>query len=115
MGGMGGDRGGNRAALPGLARQPAAAWVSWGFAITNPTDDDLGYLALCFTGCVGVAVLGARRPHVGAWHFVVLGLLGVMALPLVENMVIRVHSFNIERKVFLAGILIVTLSPQPVR
>jgi len=87
----------------------AAAWLSWGFAIAWPANDDLAYLALCLTGCAGVAVLGARRPHVFAWNFVALGLLGVMALPLLESMVIRVHSFNVERKIFLAGILIVTL------
>jgi hypothetical protein len=40
----------------------------------------LRYLALCLTGCVGVAVLGARRPGVGAWDFVLLGLLAVLLL-----------------------------------
>lgn len=86
-----------------------AAWFSWGFALGLPANDDLAYLALCFTGCAGVAVLGARRPHVFAWNFVVLGLMSVMCLPLLEAMVIRVHSFNIERKIFLAGILFVTI------
>lgn len=87
----------------------AAAWLSWGFAIAWPMDDDFAYLALCLTGCAGVAVLGARRPHVFAWNFVAFGLLSVMSLPLLESMVIRVHSFNIERKIFLAAILTVTM------
>ncbi len=86
-----------------------AAWISWAFALAHFDNDDLVYLALCLTGCAGVAVLGARRPHVFAWNFVVLGLLGVMVLPLLEGMVILVESFNIERKIFLAGILIVAI------
>lgn len=86
------------------------AWLSWGLAFTWLPSVDLAYLALCFTGCAGVAVFGARRPHVFAWNFVVLGLLGVMTLPLLEGMVIRVHSFNIERKIFLAAILFVTIA-----
>jgi hypothetical protein len=87
----------------------AGAWISWGFALANPANDDAGYLALCFTGCAGVAVLGARRPQIFAWNFVVLGLAGVMTLPLLEGLVIQVHSFNLERKIFLAGILTVAL------
>jgi hypothetical protein len=83
--------------------------MSWGFAVTHPDNDDLGFLALCLTGSAGVAVLGARRPQVFAWNFVVLGLAGVMTLPLAEGLVIQVHSFNIERKVFLGGILVVAL------
>jgi hypothetical protein len=47
--------------------------------------DVLGYLALGLTGCAGVAVLGARRPGVGAWNFVLLGLLLVLLLPLAEG------------------------------
>ncbi len=43
------------------------------------------YLALCLTGCTGVAVLGARRPGAGAWNFVILGLLAVLLLPVAEG------------------------------
>jgi hypothetical protein len=43
------------------------------------------YLALCLTGCIGVAVLGARRPGAGAWNFVVMGLLAVLLLPVAEG------------------------------
>jgi hypothetical protein len=44
------------------------------------------YLALCLTGCAGIAVLGARRPGVAAWNFVVVGLLAVLLLPVLNGM-----------------------------
>ena len=63
----------------------AAAWVLWLIALT--TDADLArYLALSLTGCVGIAVLGARRPGVGAWNFVVAGLLAVLLLPVAQGL-----------------------------
>jgi hypothetical protein len=58
-----------------------AAWAVWLLALA--TRDDLAtYLALCLSGCAGIAVLGARRPGVGAWNFVVAGLLAVLLLPM---------------------------------
>lgn len=69
-----------------------AAWTVWGLAALagsapwpGPTGLLLGYLALCVSGCAGVAVLGARRPGAGAWNFVVLGLLAVLLLPVAEG------------------------------
>jgi hypothetical protein len=69
-----------------------AAWVAWGglLLVAIETDNPVvnptaGYLALVLTGCAGVAVLGARRPGVGAWNFVLLGLLAVMLLPVAEQ------------------------------
>src|SRR5438128_2560441 len=68
----------------------ALAWAVWGWSLYADTAwpeaaaDKVRYLALSLTGCAGVAVLGARRPGVGAWHFVLLGLLAVMLLPLAE-------------------------------
>jgi hypothetical protein len=44
------------------------------------------YLASCLTAAAVVAVLGARRPGVGAWNFVVGSLLAVLLLPLAEGM-----------------------------
>ena len=49
-----------------------AAWAAWAATVAadaaavpaNP--DSLRYVALSLTGCAGVAVLGARRPGVGA-------------------------------------------------
>src|SRR5205085_1522448 len=88
----------------------AFAWLAWlgvlsavafggGEAVTGR------YLALCLTGCAGVAVLGARRPGVAAWNFVVLGLLVVLLLPLAEGFG-RLH-LSWPRLLFLAGTLAV--------
>src|SRR5262245_4098557 len=70
-----------------------ASWAAWGLALAlvsvqRPVAGLVArYCALCLTGCAGVAVLGARRPGVGAWNFVVVGLLGVQLLPLAEGAV----------------------------
>src|SRR5437016_13832974 len=63
------------------------SWVAWGLALLVadrwPAESAkvTCYLALCLTGCAGVAVLGARRPGLGAWNFVVLALLAINLLP----------------------------------
>lgn len=59
----------------------AAAWLAW---IDDAATGSIvsRYVALCFTGCAGVAVLGARRPGAMAWNAVVFGLLAVLMLPL---------------------------------
>jgi len=68
------------------------AWLAWlmvagGAAVWPSLDGPLGrYLALCLTGCAGVAVLGARRPGAGAWNFVVAGLLAVLLLPVARGL-----------------------------
>jgi hypothetical protein len=68
-----------------------AAWLAWCwacylfFADNRPNEPIAEYLALSLTGCAGVAVLGARRPGVAAWNFVVLGLLAVLLLPFAEG------------------------------
>jgi hypothetical protein len=68
------------------------AWVAWltallsGMASSGAMAELSRYLALCLTGCAGMAVLGARRPGVGAWTFVVLGLLAVDLLPIAEGL-----------------------------
>jgi hypothetical protein len=64
------------------------AWTVWGLSLAASGTANvllLHYLALCLTGCAAVAVLGARRPGVTAWNFVVLGLLAVHLLPLAEG------------------------------
>src|SRR5581483_6960992 len=53
------------------------------------------YIALSLTGCAAVAVLGARRPGVAAWNFVVLALLAVNLLPLVDG-VLRGQGVQID-------------------
>ena len=62
----------------------AAAWTAWLLALTI-NSVLASYLALSLTGCAGVAVLGARRPGVGAWNFVVAGLLAVLLLPVAQG------------------------------
>lgn len=90
-----------------------AAWLGWVLtvAFANPAEvqdlDPRRYLALGLTGCAGVAVLGARRPHVGAWNFVVLGLLAVTVLPLAENLLTGPQALTPLRTTFLGGVLAV--------
>jgi hypothetical protein len=63
----------------------AWAWLVWILVAAEQAAASgnvlLRYLGLSLTGCAGVAVLGARRPGVDAWSFVVLGLLAVFMLP----------------------------------
>jgi hypothetical protein len=61
--------------------------VAWGLVLRPGRDAALmPYLALCLTGCAGVAVLGARRPGVGAWNLVVVGLLAVLLMPVLHGL-----------------------------
>lgn len=65
----------------------ACAWAAWVAAACLGADARLArYLALCLTGCAGVAVLGARRPIFAAWNFVVLSLWAVLLWPVVEGL-----------------------------
>jgi hypothetical protein len=61
------------------------AWGAWCLAgwFDGPR---IHYLALALTACAGVAVLGARRPVVNAWHLVVAGLLVLLLRALWEGM-----------------------------
>ena len=64
-----------------------AAWLGWAGVVATQSylgmeAPALRWLALALTGCAGMAVLGARRPGAGAWHFVVLALLAILLLPL---------------------------------
>jgi hypothetical protein len=69
------------------------------------------FVALCMTCCAIVAVLGARRPQVGAWNFVVLGLLAVAMMPLAESMVkggslqLRWHQSALVGAIIVVGML----------
>jgi hypothetical protein len=102
----------------------AAAWVAWGVvvwgdavALAPQTSYVVSYLAFCLTGCAGVAVLGARRPGVGPWNFVLLGLLAVMLLPLAEGLLAR-GALHLEgpRLLFLAATLaVIVLNYLPTR
>jgi hypothetical protein len=90
----------------------SVAWFAWGWALLMADADQRGlepgrYVALCLSGGAGVAVLGARRPHVFAWNFVVVGLLAVMQLPLVESLVIGTDPSDPLRIFFLSATLAV--------
>jgi hypothetical protein len=84
-------RANRRTALVHALGWGVAAWVTWIAAMVVAHEEpemDSGpvrYLALCLTGCVMVAVLGARQPGAAAWNLVVAGLLAVLLLPLAEH------------------------------
>jgi hypothetical protein len=89
-----------------------AAWAAWGLALVLATPHRFGldpwrYLALCLTGAAGVAVLGARRPRLGVWDLVVIGLLAVMLLPLGESLFLGTPAMDWLRLFFLVGTLAV--------
>jgi hypothetical protein len=93
----------------------AAAWLTWGYALlaSDPApmvpEAVIRYLALCMTAAAGVAVLGARRPQLFAWNFVVLGLLVVMVLPLVVSLVLGIDRVDSVWVFFLSATLSVGL------
>lgn len=49
----------------------------------------LHYAAVMTVFCPTVALLGARRPHTGAWQFVVVALWVLLALPAAEGLLFR--------------------------
>jgi hypothetical protein len=88
-----------------------AAWIAW-IAAVFVESVPLRYLAICLTGCMGIAVLGARRPGVGAWNFVVLGLLVVQLLPLGTSALLGTSKelqLSVPFLLFVAGTLSVTV------
>jgi hypothetical protein len=87
-----------------------SAWigVAWGRVIQLEVEERMpAYGALCLTGCAGIAVLGARRPGVSAWNFVVVGLLAVLLLPILNGM--GEPRLEPAHELFLAVTLIVPL------
>jgi hypothetical protein len=92
----------------------ALAWASWvGVtalgALSLPGLEPARYVALGLTACAGVAVLGARRPGMVAWNFVLVGLLAVMLLPLAEHLLVGGPSLDTIWVGFLCGTLAVAL------
>jgi hypothetical protein len=88
-----------------------AAWIVWVAALFAESVP-LRYLAICLTGCMGIAVLGARRPGVGAWNFVVLGLLVVQLLPLGTSALLGTSAelrLSVPFLLFVIGTLTVTV------
>lgn len=85
------------------------AWSAWTALLLSdalyPTSgrEAVRYLALALTACAVVAVLGARRPTVAAWNFVVAGLLAVLLLPVAQGLgTPKLETWSV---VFLAGLL----------
>lgn len=78
-----------------------AAWAAWCVGVSP----EWRYVALSLTACAGVAVLGARRPGAGAWHFVVAGLLVTLLLPLLMGL----GELRLQREQvwFLGAVLLV--------
>jgi hypothetical protein len=88
------------------------AWLTWGLAfgignLDSAERNPARYAAVCLTGCAGIAVLGARRPIVAPWNFVVLGLFAVMVLPLVETLFIGTDLVDPVRFIFMGGTIAV--------
>jgi hypothetical protein len=88
-----------------------AAWAAWVVALLAdwrgqaPGPPAVRYFALCLTACAVIGVLGARRPGVGPWNFVLVGLLAVLLLPLAEGL--GTLHLTWPRILFLAGALAV--------
>ena len=80
------------------------AWTAWCVAGSR----EWRYVALALTACAGIAVLGARRPGAGAWHFVVVGLLVTLLLPLLMGL----GQLRLQREQlwFLGGVLLIGIA-----
>jgi hypothetical protein len=65
------------------------AWLGWVtlsiMPLVNLPERPVQYLALCLSACSFVAILGARKPGMMAWNFVVVGLLAILSLPLIQQ------------------------------
>lgn len=88
------------------------AWLGWLSVILCALLDwpvwPVLHIALSLTACTGVSVLGARRPGLGAWNFVTLGLLAVLLLPLIEQAWSAPHwSLDVLRAIFTGLVLAV--------
>jgi hypothetical protein len=99
-----------RATLAHALTWTAAAWLAW-LPVALPgqhwASPETRYFALCLTGCAGIAVMGARRPVVGAWNAVLSCLLAVLLLPLAEAAIHQTPLLDPLRVVFLGGTLAV--------
>jgi hypothetical protein len=90
------------------------AWAAWVLSAATraafPNEDATlwRYLPPCVTGCAAVAVLGARRPGVRAWNFVVLGLLAMLLLP-VFTALGELRDLELPPLLFLSAALAVGL------
>jgi hypothetical protein len=79
-------RGAAASPLGHAAAWAAAAWLAACAAWLAGGGHEGRYIALALAACAGVAVLGARRPGVAAWNFVVAGLLAVLLRPYLQGL-----------------------------
>ena len=86
-----------------------AAWAAWVLSLATRSSSAC-FLALGFTGCAGISVLGARRPGAAAWNFVAVGLLAVFLVPMAEARILDSPvRLGTMRTIFLASLLGVTV------
>ena len=80
------------------------AWIAWlGAAMVPHTLSS--YAALTLTAGAGVAVLGARRPVVGAWNFIVGSLLVVFWMAWAEGLLYRPYAADSSGMCWLITVL----------
>ena len=102
------------------------ALISWFFWSTanvltafqrEPESSLVSLLALALSGCASVAVLGARRPGVGAWNFVIIALFLVMGFLWVEGMMAGNDAIlrNVRTILFASTVTIGVLNYLPTR
>ena len=88
----------------------AACELIVGLGGASGSNSPLRFVAAVATFCPAMSVLGARRPHHGAWQFIVLSLWFVLALPAAEvfflqrGQTLEIHA---ARSWFLLGLLVV--------
>lgn len=85
------------------------AWLSWlGFAWLPCAET--AYATVTMTGAAGVAVLGARRPGIMAWNFIVASLLIVLWLGWAEGLLAGSGlKLGSVRLAFVVGLILTTV------
>src|SRR5438128_2767704 len=102
------------------------ALISWFFWSTanvltafqrEPESSLVSLLALALSGCASVAVLGARRPGVGAWNFVISALFLVMVFLWAEGMMAGSDAIlgSVRTTLFASTVAIGVLNYLPTR
>jgi len=91
-----------------------AAWVgsAWNLLALARGSSDIAavrYVALSLSCAATVAVLGARRPGLYAWNFVVAALLLVTLMPVVETLVRGHFRLDMVRAFFVSGLITVAI------
>jgi hypothetical protein len=84
-----------------------AAWAGWLILAITPGRES-AWLVLTLSAAAGVAVLGARRPIIGMWHFLVASLLVVLWLGFAEGLLdgsgLKIGPFRLTFIAVLLGV-----------